>query len=145
MGTYGYIAPEYAVHGELTEKSDVFSFGVVLFEVLCGRKYYDWQFFEPLLLVWASKLIREGTIYHAIDPYLKGKIAPDCFKKYLEIACSCVQYNRNERPDMGEVEVTLELALELQDNAIMKWTILTVNVNTCCIYHGSRNWNLEAL
>lgn len=44
-------------------------------------------------------------------------IAPDCLEKYLEIARSCVKHNPNERPDMGEVEVTLELALELQEEA----------------------------
>ncbi|MBA0590242.1 hypothetical protein Gorai_018956, partial [Gossypium raimondii] len=89
-GTFGYLAPEYAAHGELTEKSDVYVFGVVLFQ---------------------------GTIHHAIDPYLKGRIAPECLNKYLEIASSCVHLKGNERPAMGEVEVTLELALELQGRA----------------------------
>ncbi|XVE78559.1 hypothetical protein DITRI_Ditri13aG0155400 [Diplodiscus trichospermus] len=130
VGTYPYMAPEYKVRGELTEKADVFSFGIVLFEVLCGRIYYDWGFPEPLLLGWASEFIREGTIYQVIDPYLRGSIAPDCFKKYLEIACSCVHYNRNERPDMGEVEVTLGLALELQERADSK----TEGINS----HGER-------
>ncbi|XWS30890.1 hypothetical protein CRYUN_Cryun23aG0030000 [Craigia yunnanensis] len=119
MGTFGYIAPEYAIDGELTEKSDVFSFGVILFEVLFGRIAYDSTLSENQqnILDWASEIAREGTIYHVIDPYLKGRIAPECLKKYLEIACSCVHYNGNERPSMGEVEVTLELALELQEKA----------------------------
>ncbi|XVE78555.1 hypothetical protein DITRI_Ditri13aG0155000 [Diplodiscus trichospermus] len=115
VGTYGYMAPEYAVHRELTEKADVFSFGVVLFEVLCGRKFCNRELPGHLLIDWASEFIREETIYHVTDPYLQGNIAPDCFKKYLEIACSCVQCNRHER--YGEVEVTLELALELQEKA----------------------------
>ncbi|XWS36840.1 hypothetical protein CRYUN_Cryun20dG0120300 [Craigia yunnanensis] len=117
VGTHGYMAPEYAVYGEFPEKSDVFAFGVVLFEVLCGRTFYDTTLPKHQLLDWASEFIREGTIYHVIDPHLKGRIAPDCFKKYLEIACSCVHYNGNERPVIGEVEVTLELALELQEKA----------------------------
>ncbi|XWS47490.1 hypothetical protein CRYUN_Cryun14cG0156800 [Craigia yunnanensis] len=117
VGSYGYMAPEYAFHGELTEKSDVYSFGIFLFEVLSGKKAYDATLPSIGLLYWATKLIREGTISHIIDANLKGTIAPDCFKKYLEIACSCVHDNRNERPDMGEVEVTLELALELQEKA----------------------------
>ncbi|XVE78562.1 hypothetical protein DITRI_Ditri13aG0155700 [Diplodiscus trichospermus] len=117
VGTYSYMAPEYAQHGELTEKADVFSFGVVLFDVLCGRTFRDGKSPKGRLVDWASEFIREGTIYHVIDPNLQGKIAPDCFKEYLEIACSCVRNNRNERPDMGEVEVTLELALELQEKA----------------------------
>ncbi|XP_022759902.1 receptor-like protein kinase FERONIA [Durio zibethinus] len=107
VGTYGYMAPEYAMHGELTEKSDVFSFGVILFEVLFGVRVNEWT----------SPTFKQNILDQAIDPYLKGRIAPECFKKYLEIACSCVHKEGNERPAMGEVEVTLELALELQEKA----------------------------
>ncbi|XVF81742.1 hypothetical protein PTKIN_Ptkin15bG0180500 [Pterospermum kingtungense] len=110
-------AKHSAVYGEFPEKSDVFSFGVVLFEVLCGRTLYDTNLPKHQLLDWASEFIREGAIYQVIDPCLKGRIAEACFKKYMEIACSCVHYNGNERPAMGEVEVTLELALELQEKA----------------------------
>ncbi|XVF81726.1 hypothetical protein PTKIN_Ptkin15bG0178900 [Pterospermum kingtungense] len=110
VGTNGYIAPEYIMYGELTEKCDVFSFGVVLLEVLSGRTFSN-------MTLPNSEFIREGNIYDVIDPYLKGRIAPESFKKYMEIACSCVKDNPNERPDMGEVEVTLELALELQEKA----------------------------
>ncbi|TYI01130.1 hypothetical protein ES332_A11G180200v1 [Gossypium tomentosum] len=119
VGTYGYMAPEYTMHGELTEKSDVYSFGVVLFEVLYGRRNSDRTLpdNQGSLLTWAKESLREGTIHHAIDPYLKGRIAPECLNKYLEIASSCVHCNGNERPAMGEVEVTLELALELQERA----------------------------
>ncbi|GMI67124.1 FERONIA [Hibiscus trionum] len=119
VGTFGFMAPEYALRGELTEKSDIFSFGVVLFEVLFGRRNYN-DTLPPnqvYLLDYAQEPLSEGTIYHAIDPHLKGRIAPECLNKYLEIACSCVHHNGNERPAMGEVEVTLELALELQDSA----------------------------
>ncbi|KAL1143664.1 hypothetical protein V6Z11_A11G175300 [Gossypium hirsutum] len=119
VGTYGYMAPEYTMHGELTEKSDFYSFGVVLFEVLYGRRNSDRTLpdNQGSLLTWAKESLREGTIHHAIDPYLKGRIAPECLNKYLEIASSCVHCNGNERPAMGEVEVTLELALELQERA----------------------------
>ncbi|XVF81746.1 hypothetical protein PTKIN_Ptkin15bG0180900 [Pterospermum kingtungense] len=113
-------AKQSAVYGEFPEKSDVLSFGVVLFEVLCGRTFNDTNLPKHQLLDWASEFIREGTIYWIIDPYLKGRIAEACFKKYMEIACSCVHYNGNERPTMGEVEVTLGLALELQEKADYK-------------------------
>ncbi|GMI66221.1 FERONIA [Hibiscus trionum] len=114
-GTVGYVAPD----GELTDKSDVYSFGVVLFVVLFGKMRFDHTLPPNLddLLLYAQESLSEGTIYHAIDPHLKGRIAPECLNKYLEIACSCVNRKANERPAMGEVEVTLELALELQDRA----------------------------
>ncbi|GMI66224.1 MEDOS 2 [Hibiscus trionum] len=118
-GTLEYMAPEYAMLGELTEKSDVYSFGVVLLEVLFGRAAYDRTLpqNQSSIFDWTYESLREGTIYHAIDPHLKGRIAPECLDKYFEIAYSCVRPKGNERPAMGEVEVTLELALELQDRA----------------------------
>ena len=52
-----------------------------------------------------------------INPYLIGKIAPECFKIYMNIAISCVQEDHMERPTIGEVEVGLEHALEQQKRA----------------------------
>ncbi|TYG45541.1 hypothetical protein ES288_D11G182700v1 [Gossypium darwinii] len=117
--TSASIAPEVAITGRVSHKTDVFSFGVVLFEVLCCRRIFDaeLEMDQRFLYRWACKCIENGTIYSIIDPYLKGKIAPQCLKKFLEIAYSCVQFEENKRPTMGEVEVTLELALELQKQA----------------------------
>ncbi|KAK8669520.1 hypothetical protein V6N13_106948 [Hibiscus sabdariffa] len=88
-GIYGYIAPEKSFDAP-----------------------QSWH-----LIQYANESLSQGTIYHAIDPHLKGRIAPECLDKYLEIAFSCVHLTGNERAAMGEVEVTLELALELQDRA----------------------------
>ncbi|KAK8327316.1 hypothetical protein V6Z12_A11G175100 [Gossypium hirsutum] len=117
--TSAFIAPEVAITGRVSHKTDVFSFGVVLFEVLCCRRIFDaeLEMHQRFLYRWACKCIENGTIYSIIDPYLKGKIAPQCLKKFLEIAYSCVQFEENKRPTMGEVEVTLELALESQKQA----------------------------
>ena len=118
-GSYGYLAPEYAFRGELSDKSDVYSFGAVLFELLCGRSIFDRNLDEerPELISWASKCKQEGTINEIIDPYLKGKVAPECFKIYVGIASSCVRGEGKYRPAMGEVEVGLERALQLQESA----------------------------
>ncbi|PON39459.1 Tyrosine-protein kinase [Parasponia andersonii] len=88
MGTFGYLDPEYAWRQELTDNSDVYSFGVC---------------------------IVEGTIQNIIDPVLTGKIAPECFKMYVESAESCVRDRRIRRPTMGDVKEKLEFALELQE------------------------------
>ncbi|XP_075665754.1 receptor-like protein kinase FERONIA [Castanea sativa] len=120
VGTSVYLDPEYCMSGELTNKSDVYSFGAVLLEVLCARKVRNskLEVEEAIHLIrWASKCKREGAINEIIDPYLMGKIAPECFMVYVDIATSCVR-NRGERlPTMGEVQVCLEHALELQDRA----------------------------
>ncbi|KAM1410342.1 hypothetical protein ACFX2I_010614 [Malus domestica] len=52
-----------------------------------------------------------------IDPFLMGKVAPDCLRKFMNIAVRCVRPTGAERPTMGEVQVELECALELQERA----------------------------
>ena len=119
VGTYGYADPEYIAIGELTDKSDVYSFGVVLLEVLCARRARDINLIEEqkFRVTWARKCIEEGTINQIIDPYLMGKVAPECFKLYIDIATSCVRNKGKDRPAIGEVELVLEHALELQERA----------------------------
>ncbi|KAK9038991.1 hypothetical protein V6N11_023831 [Hibiscus sabdariffa] len=122
FGTYGYLAPELFVDATLvTDKLDVYSFGVVLFEVLSGRKAIKFDAGDNddhrHIIPWANEHIKKGTFYRIIDPYLRRKIAPSCLGKFLEIALSCVHVQEHKRPALGEVETTLELALELQNRA----------------------------
>ncbi|XP_030949421.1 receptor-like protein kinase FERONIA [Quercus lobata] len=111
LDTLGYVDPECRITSGLTDKSDVYSFGVVLFKVVLG-KMHQWR-----LISLAQKGEREWSFNKKIDPYLKGKIAPECFKVYMDIATSCVQHEGKDRPTMNEVEVGLEHALELQESA----------------------------
>ena len=118
-GTWGYLDPEYARGHALTEKSDVYSFGVVLFEILCARKAMDKKLPEGQvnLAHWARKCIADGTLYQVIDPYLIGKIAPECFKVFVEIAENCTEELGVNRPSMNDVMEKLGFAIELQEAA----------------------------
>ncbi|XP_030970497.1 receptor-like protein kinase FERONIA [Quercus lobata] len=118
-GTLGYLDPDYARRQEVTDKTDVYSFGVLLFELLCGRSVLDVKLEKERvdLVSWARRCKREGTLNEIIDPYLMGKIAPECFKIYVDIASSCVRDKGKDRPAMGEVEVGLEHSLQLQERA----------------------------
>ena len=111
-GSFGYR------RWELTNKSDVYTFSVVLFELLCGRSTLDrnLEAERQNLISWAIQCKQEGTINEIIDPYLMGKIAPECFKIYIGIASSYVRYEGKDRPAMGEVEVGLKRALQLQES-----------------------------
>ncbi|MBA0653275.1 hypothetical protein Goklo_020471 [Gossypium klotzschianum] len=117
--TVVHMDPECYITGRITRKTDVYAFGIVLFEVLCGRKAIDLTLegIKKSLTSWACKCIENGTIYDIIDPYLKKKIAPQCFEKFVEIAYCCVCQTGKGRPEMGEVEMALEAALELQKTA----------------------------
>ncbi|KAG4192817.1 hypothetical protein ERO13_A07G181180v2 [Gossypium hirsutum] len=121
FGTLGYVAPELFIDTTLvTEKSDVYSFGVVLLEVLCGRKAIKFDAEDHnhrYIISWVNEHLKNGSIYQMMDPYLEGQIAPSCLQKFLDIALSCVHVGEHKRPALGEVEVTLEVALELQKKA----------------------------
>ncbi|KDP33025.1 hypothetical protein JCGZ_13056 [Jatropha curcas] len=128
-GSYGYLDPEYYRRKQLTEKSDVYSFGVVLFEALCARPAVDQtveddDYNEQVsLAVWARKCYCDGTLYQIIDPILVGKIAPECFKIFSEIAVCCLSDERIKRASMSDVVSGLELALKLQRSAEDKFGV----------------------
>ncbi|PSS30522.1 Receptor-like protein kinase [Actinidia chinensis var. chinensis] len=117
-GTLGYVDPEYIYSARLTKKSDVYSFGMVLLEVLCARKPYDYSLDDdqkPLVRRFRT-CVRRRTIDQVIDPYLVGRIAPDCLREFVKIAWKCVLERGAERPSMDEVVGNLQIALQLQQN-----------------------------
>ncbi|KAF7150229.1 hypothetical protein RHSIM_Rhsim02G0065500 [Rhododendron simsii] len=112
-GTFGYFDPEYFITQRLTAKSDVYAFGVVLLEVLCGRPAVDRKLCEEQMSLahWAQQCIKEGKLARVIDPSLSGQIAPRCLKYFVALANNCLQQSSKPRPTMAEVLSSLQLAL----------------------------------
>ncbi|PQQ20015.1 receptor-like serine/threonine-protein kinase ALE2 [Prunus yedoensis var. nudiflora] len=112
MGTFGYVAPEYAMTGHLLVKSDVYSYGVVLLELLSGRKPVDMAHppGQENLVTWARPLLtsREG-LQQLVDPALAGTYDFDDMAKVAAIASMCVHPEVTHRPFMGEVVQALKL------------------------------------
>ncbi|PRQ23789.1 putative protein kinase RLK-Pelle-DLSV family [Rosa chinensis] len=106
VGTYGYMAPEYAMEGLYSIKSDVFSFGILLLEIVTGRRNFLGFHLEnsaPTLLAYAWQLWNEGKGTELMDPLLKASCSPDDFRRYIQIGLLCCQEDANNRPTMSSV------------------------------------------
>ncbi|KAL7607107.1 hypothetical protein Lser_V15G20199 [Lactuca serriola] len=112
-GTFGYMDPCYFYTGKLTMKSDVYAFGVVLFEVLSGRKAVDSTLDEDEwgLAAWTQRKIKEGKLNQIIDQRLIGQISRKCLKEFASVAGHCLHTQPKHRPTMAEVVVKLESIL----------------------------------
>lgn len=114
-GTMGYLAPEYLQYGKATEKTDVFSYGVVMLEVACGRRPIER---EPEgdkmvnLVDWVWGLHSEGKIVEAADKRLNGEFDEGEIKRLLLVGLSCANPDDNERPLMRRVLQILNKEIE---------------------------------
>lgn len=111
MGTYGYAAPEYIMTGHLTPRSDVYSYGVVLLELLTGRKSLDKSrpAREQNLTDWAVPLLREKKkVLNIVDPRLQGDYPIKGLHKAAMLAYHCLNRNPKARPLMRDIVDSLE-------------------------------------
>ncbi|KAL6282129.1 hypothetical protein ACE6H2_013058 [Prunus campanulata] len=110
VGTYGYMAPEYAMEGIYSVKSDVYGFGVLLLEIITGRRNAGFHRIKrvPSLVASAWQVWNEGKVLELLDPLLLDSCDPDEFLRYLHIGLLCVQEDAQDRPTMSSVVVMLK-------------------------------------
>ncbi|KAL8038469.1 hypothetical protein ABFX02_11G109400 [Erythranthe guttata] len=121
MGTFGYLAPEYASTGKLTEKSDVYSFGVVLLELITGRKPVDSS--QPLgdesLVEWARPLLTQAldaqNFGDLVDSKLGNNFVDIEMFRMIEAAAACIRHSASKRPKMSQIVRALDSLDELTD------------------------------
>lgn len=127
VGSRGYSDPLYESTGFLTKESDIYSFGVVLFEILCGRHATD-QNYEALPVL-AEHHFSKGTIDEIVLESMKEQIVPESLISYSRIAFQCIQREREKRPTISEVIVQLKKALEFQVSVLIHGQLILEPLN----------------
>ncbi|KAH0922112.1 hypothetical protein HID58_022130 [Brassica napus] len=117
-GTFGYLAPEYFMYGKMNNKIDVYAYGVVLLELLSGRKPINSESpkARESLVMWAKPILEDGDYSQLLDPSLLDDNDGDQMERMALAATLCIRHNPQSRPDMGMV-----LNLVKGDMEILKW------------------------
>ncbi|KAB2630617.1 wall-associated receptor kinase-like 20 [Pyrus ussuriensis x Pyrus communis] len=121
QGSFGYLDPEYYLNFQLTDKSDVYSYGVVLLELLTSKKAIDFNREEEdvNLVVYVKNTLREERLMDAVDPRLKegaGIAELETMKEFASLALACLDERRQNRPSMKEVADEIQYIIGIATN-----------------------------
>ncbi|KAK7843994.1 serine/threonine-protein kinase-like protein At1g28390 [Quercus suber] len=108
-GTLGYLDPNYLAPSDLSSKSDVFSFGILLLEIISGRHAIDVNYSPPSVVDWAVPLIKRGDFAGICDVRVGSPPNPVVIKNMAVLAARCVRSTAEKRPAMSEVVECLKL------------------------------------
>uniref|UniRef100_A0A7N0TVL5 Protein kinase domain-containing protein n=1 Tax=Kalanchoe fedtschenkoi TaxID=63787 RepID=A0A7N0TVL5_KALFE len=130
-GTFGYLAPEYFMHGKVTNKIDVYAFGVVLLELLSGRKPIsgDNPKGQESLVIWAKPILEDGKLSDLLDPSLSLEIDSHEIERMALAARLCIRRSPRLRPQMSII-----LRLLQGDSDVTNWATqqaITPEVHGC--------------
>ncbi|KAH9779340.1 putative leucine-rich repeat receptor-like serine/threonine-protein kinase [Citrus sinensis] len=116
-GTIGYMAPEYATRGHLTEKADVYSFGIVALEIVSGRSNVFSRTKEDkiYLLDWALVLKEQGNLMELVDTDLGSNFDKEQLMVMINVALLCASASPTNRPSMSSVLSMLECGVDVPD------------------------------
>uniref|UniRef100_A0A0E0PJM1 non-specific serine/threonine protein kinase n=1 Tax=Oryza rufipogon TaxID=4529 RepID=A0A0E0PJM1_ORYRU len=149
VGTLGYLAPEYAMRGRLTEKVDVFAFGVVVLEIVAGRSNTNNSLEESkiYLFEWLWDLYEKEQVLGIVDPSLKDFNNNKAFR-VIRVALLCTQGSPHQRPPMSKALAMLTGEVELSEvvvkpSYITEWQLRDVNRSyATSSYSGSTTLSL---
>ncbi|KAF8390386.1 hypothetical protein HHK36_024912 [Tetracentron sinense] len=126
-GTFGYVDPEYQRNRRVNSYGDVYSFGIVLLQVLSGKRVINLNMKKPMPLDKMAKfLTRGGNITEFADPKLNGEYSVEAFDLTLKLALSCTSL-KQQRPSMEQVVIGLEKALDISTRSKAPTPLATPN------------------
>ncbi|XVE67159.1 hypothetical protein DITRI_Ditri08aG0138300 [Diplodiscus trichospermus] len=117
VGTFGYLAPEYFMYGKLSNKIDVYAFGVILLELLSGKRPISFENpkGQQSLVMWAKPIIESGDVKGLLDPNLDGSINEIQMHRMVLAATLCLTRSARLRPKMSEVIKLLYLSITFEN------------------------------
>ncbi|KAG9458941.1 hypothetical protein H6P81_003449 [Aristolochia fimbriata] len=123
-GTFGYLAPEYFMYGKVTDKVDVYAFGVVLLELLSGRKPISNEHpkGQESLIMWAKPILQDKKYMQLLDPSLKEAVDSDQIERMAVAAFLCIRRAPCFRPHIGLILKLLE-----GDEEVFRWAKLQIS------------------
>ncbi|XP_021862941.2 serine/threonine-protein kinase-like protein At3g51990 [Spinacia oleracea] len=102
-GTLGYLDPSYLAPGDLSTKSDIFSFGILLLEIISGRKAIDIDYSPPSIIDWALPLIKSGGYQGILDRRIKSTVDQTVLRELALLAAKCVRSTAEKRPPVSVI------------------------------------------
>jgi hypothetical protein len=149
-GTHGYVAPEYALYGQLTDKSDVYSFGVCLLELMSSRRALAASDSPQICLVtdWAWMLMKEGRGIEVVDQAIRNTGSQEVMLRFVKVGILCAHLLVAFRPTMMEVVKMLEGDCdipEIPDRPLPLTLDMAYNENSCVSSSHSTTPHIEAV
>ncbi|XP_010444512.1 PREDICTED: receptor-like cytosolic serine/threonine-protein kinase RBK1 [Camelina sativa] len=138
-GTFGYLAPEYFMHGIVDEKTDVFAFGVLLLEIITGRRAVDTASRQSLVM-WAKPLLEKKSVEEIVDPQLGNDFDETEMKRVMQTASKCIHHVSTMRPDMNRLVQLLRGDDRLAELQQKTGGARTVSLDECDLDHTSSSY-----
>ncbi|XP_030543696.1 protein kinase STUNTED [Rhodamnia argentea] len=123
-GTFGYLAPEYFMHGKVSDLIDVYAFGVVILELISGRRPIDGECpkGQESLVMWAKPILKAGKVSQLLDPSLDCDYDPEQIGRMVLAATLCIRRLSRYRP-----RISLILKLLQGDEEVLEWARQQIN------------------
>lgn len=121
-GTFGYLAPEYFQHGKVSDKTDVYAFGVVLLELITGRKPIEARITadDENLVLWAKPLLQKGACEELLDPRIKlNRHNSRQITRMVQAAGACINSDESSRPSIDQVISMLRGEESISSNSML--------------------------